>query len=793
MKTLRLKLIRDLYHSKWLLLTITSIIAIGVTCFVSMQSAYHNLDQAKKRYYRQCRMADFWIDLKKAPVSELALLADLPGVAEVHPRIQFSATVDLPNVLKPSNGMVISLPDRRARPVNGIVPRRGHYFTERRPNEVIVNDAFAREHGLMPGDWIHLLLNKRREEFLVVGTGISSEFTYLLGPGELVPDPRSFGVFYIKHTYAEEIFDFEGAANQVVGLLTRDARRKNSETLRRAELLLEPFGVFQVTPLRDQPSNLFLSSEIAGLGAFATVVPAIFLAVAALVLNVLINRLARQQRTVVGTLKAIGYGDWAIFRHFLGFGLTVGVLGGLAGSVLGYLSSALMTWIYRLFFEFPDLRSGFYLYTHAVGISISLVCSVVGCLHGARSMLRLQAAEAMRPEPPRSGHTIVLERWLGGVWRRLSSGWRMAIRSIFRARVRTSAGIFAAAMGAGLLVSGFMMLESSQYLLDFEFRHVSRSDIDLAFESERGRDALAEVRNLPGIDHAEPLLNVACTFVHGPYRRKGGIVGLLPDARLTIPRDTQARPIALPESGIVISRRLASILHVDTGEEITIVPVKGERRPVDVVIARVADSYMGLSAYAGLEYLSRLVGEEFAMNGAQLTTSGRPDDLAQMYRHLKQTPAVRSVVLRRDSIENLQKTLVINQWVLIGMLIVFSGAVFFGSVVNASMVSLAERQREVATFLAMGYDHWRVGGVFLRESILTNMTGTLLGFPVGYLLTVLTAMAYESDLLRLPIVSAPWIWMSTLGLSILFALIAHCTVQWKIRQMDYVEALKVKE
>ncbi|MBC8869454.1 MAG: FtsX-like permease family protein [Planctomycetes bacterium] len=793
MNTLRRKLVRDLYHSKWLLLAITSIIAIGVTCFVSMQSAFHNLDRAKARYYRQCRMADFWIDLKKAPVSELALLADLPGVTEVHPRIQFYATVDLPEVVKPINALVISLPDRPARPVNGIVPRRGTYFTERRPNEVIVNDAFARAHGLAPGDWIHLLVNKRREEFLVVGTGISSEFTYLLGPGELVPDPSSFGVFYVKHTYAEELFDFEGAANQAVGLLAPDARRENSETLRRAELVLEPFGVFQVTPLRDQPSNLFLSSEIGGLGAFATVVPAIFLAVAALVLNVLINRLARQQRTVVGTLKAIGYGDWAIFGHFLSFGLMVGVVGGLAGSVLGYLSATLMTWIYRLFFEFPDLRSGFYLYTHAVGISISLVCSVLGCLYGARSMLRLQAAEAMRPEPPRSGQAIVLERWLGGLWRRLGSGWRMAIRSIFRARVRTAAGVFAAAMGAGLLVSGFMMLESSFYLLDFEFQCVTRSDVDLTFESERGRDALTEVRRLPGVDHAEPTLNVACTFVHGPYRRKGGVVGLLPDARLTIPRDVDAQPITLPESGIVISRRLASILHVDSGDEVTMIPVKGERRPVDVTIARVANSYMGLSAYAELNHLSRLVGEEFAMNAAQLTTNGRPEDLTRMYHRLKQTPAVRSVVLRRDSIDNLRETLLINQWVLIGMLVFFSGAVFFGSVVNASMVSLAERQREVATFLAMGYDPWRVGGVFLRESMLTNMTGTLLGFPVGYFLMVLTAMAYESDLLRLPVVSAPWIWLSTVGLSVLFALIAHCAVQWKIQRMDYVEALKVKE
>jgi putative ABC transport system permease protein len=787
------KLARDLYRSKWLLLAITCIIAVGVMCFVSMQSAYHNLDRAKQRYYQQCRMADFWIDLKKAPLTELAALGRLPGITEIHSRIQFFAIVDLPDVVRPINVQVLSLPDRRQGVINDVVLQRGHYFTERRDNEVIVNDTFARAHGLMPGDWVHLLLNNRREEFFVVGTGISSEFTYMLGPGELVPNPQSFGVFYLKRTYAEEIFDFQGAANQVVGRLEPAARREDSETLRRAEALLEPFGVFEVTPLETQASNQFLSSEIEGLGAFATVVPAIFLAVAALVLNVLINRLARQQRTTVGTLKALGYSDWSLFGHFLSFGVLVGVGGGLLGSLLGYLSATGMTVVYRLFFEFPELRSGFYFYTHVVGMSISLVCAVLGSLHGARTMLRLQAAEAMRPEPPRTGHAVWLERLLGPLWQRLSSGWRLALRGVLRARLRTVAGIFAAAMGAGLLMTGFMMVEAQYFLIDFQFERIARSDIDLTLESERGREALDEVRRLPAVEHAEPVLQVACTFVNGPYRRKSGVLGLASDARLTVPRDTQGRALALPEHGIVITERLASILHVAPGDRLTMIPVKGERRPVEVTVAEVADSYLGLAAYADIEYLSRLVGEPTALSGVQLTADGRPEGLRRLYARLKQMPAVRSVVARRDTVENLRETLIANQWVFIGALIVFAGVIFFGSVLNASMVSLAERQREVATLLALGYDHWQVGGMFLRETMVTNLVGALLGLPVGYLLSVLTALAYNSDLIRLPIVCPPWVWLSTLALAVLFALLAHAAVQWRIRRLDYLEALKVKE
>jgi putative ABC transport system permease protein len=792
-KTLNRKLVRELYGAKGLLFLIASIIAVGITCFVSMQSAYHNLDQAKQRYYRQCRMADFWLDLKKVPLSELDSLYLIPGIAEFRSRIRFAATVDLEDFAEPLNGLVLSLPDQKQPVLNGIVMRGGDYFTNRRPNEVIVNEKFAQAHDLRAGDAIHILLNNRRQQLVIVGTAISSEFTYLVGPGSLVPDPTRFGVFYIKRSYAEDVYDFEGAANEVVGALAPEAQGQVDEILRRAERMLDPHGVFNTTPLEFQQSNQFLSSEIKGLGEIATVIPAVFLIVAAMVLNVLITRMARRQRVVVGTLKALGYSDQQIFVHFLMYGMSVGVFGGLLGSVIGYLCATGMTEVYKWFFELPDLRSDFYWYTHAIGLAVSVACAVIGGLRGSRAMLKLRPAEAMRPEPPKHGGKIWLERLLGRAWHRLSASWRMVLRSIFRNRVRTGTGVFAAMMGAGLLISGFMMTEAQDYLLEFQFYRTARSDIDLVFESEESIDALAEIKRLEGVDYAEPLLNVACTMINGPFERKGGITGLVRGARLTVPYDVAGRPITIPDSGIVLTKRLAEILHLSPGDRFTIVPVKGERRPVEVIVARIADSYMGLSAYADIDYLSRLVGESFAMTGAQLETSGDAKQLATLYRELKEKPKIETVQSRTAMVEQVMETLLQNQFIFIGVLVLFSGVVFFGSIVNSSMVNLAERQREVATFRALGYSEGQIGGMFLRESLVTNLTGTILGLPVGWGLTWLTAVSYNNDLIRIPVVSAPWVWWITLGLAVAFALVAHAVLQWTLCRMDYLEALKVKE
>jgi putative ABC transport system permease protein len=786
------KLRRDLWASRGLLSAITSIIVVGVACLVSMGSAYNNLTEAKRRYYRQCRMADFSIELKKVPLSDLEPVARLPGVARIRPRIQFFATVDLEQVAEPLNGLVLSLPDRREPIINDLVFKRGGYFSELRQNEVIVNEAFAKAHHLRPGDWIRLVLNNRRQELFIVGTAISSEFVYLLGPGTILPDPEHFGVFYLKQSYAEDVFDFDGAANQVLGLLGPDGKGSTAAVLDEAERLLSGYGVFTTIPLEDQPSNKYLSNEIEGLRSFAFFMPCIFLAVAAMVLNVLLTRLAEQQRVVVGTLKATGYSDRQVFLHFLAFGLSVGLGGGLLGCGLGYLLAEGLTWTYTFFFEFPDLCNHFYPGLHGTAVSISLACGLLGSWRGTRAVLQLRPAEAMRAKPPKQGGAVFLER-ITAVWSRLGSGWRMVFRSVIRNRARTAAGVFAAAMGASVLASGFMMVEATDFLIDFQFKSIDKSDVELTFKGERSEDALLEAARLPGVDRAEPILNVACTFVNGVHRYKGGVTGLAANARLTVPHNVQGRPIRVPSAGLAMSRTLAEILHLQRGDLVTMEPVKGLRRPRQVPVVEISESYMGTAVYAQIGYLSRLVGEEMALSGVQLATSRDEEERAALYRELKQMPSLEGVSNRADMVETLEKTLVLNMLVFIGCLVLFAGVVFFGSILNASLVSLAERQREVATLRVLGYGPWRIGSLFLRESMIVTLLGTLAGMPIGYLLTYGMAEGYNSEMFRFPVIVTSSTWILTFVLAVLFGLLAHLFVQRAIHRLDWLEALQAKE
>lgn len=791
------KLVRDLAKAWGMLLAIIAIMAVGVTVFVAMRSVHRNLTEAKQDYYRQGRMADLWVDVKKAPLAEMADVAKIPGVRDLRPRISFAATVDIEETETPINGLVLSLPDRREPVINDIVLRQGDYFTPVRRNEVIVNDVFARHHKLYPGSRLHLLLNNRREELIVVGTAISCEFTYLIGPGTFVPDSKTFGVFYVKQTYAEEVFDLEGATNQILVRLAgttagSSTEAATNEIARQIEMKLDSYGVLQTTALKYQSSNQFITGEIDQLRTFATIFPGVFLMVAALVLNALMLRTARQQRTVIGTLKAVGYSDGQVFVHFVKFGLLIGFVGGLLGALGGYGDTYLVTTVYSWFFQFPKLEPRIYASNVAGGVGISLLFALIGSLYGAWQMLRLKPAEAMRPEPPKRGGAILFER-LPMLWNRLSSGWRMTLRGIMRNRFRTAMGLFSAAMGASLLCNGFMLVEGTMFLIDFQFFKVQRSDVDLSFEDERGIEAIEEIRRLPGVDHVEPVLNVPCTFSHGRYSRKGGVTGLPRGAYLTTPRFADSRPVNVADTGIVVTRRLAERLHLEVGDRLTMTPIKGNRRPVDFEVTAIGDSYMGTAAYVDWDLLCRTVDEEHVVTGAQLLLDGDPRNKREFYRELKQMPGIQAVQSRQDMIKNLVDTLLTNQRIMITIIVTFSGIVFFGSIVNASLISLAEQMRQVATFRALGYTPWQVGNIFLRENLLLSTLGTVCGMPGGYLLTWTMAHSYENEMLQLPIVTAWWVYFTALGLAILFTLAAHVVVQWNVLRADVVEGLKVRE
>lgn len=792
MKVLDQKLVREIQQSKGLLAAILAITTVGTACFVGMLSTFENLRMARSDYYSRCRMADFWLDLKKAPLAEVSRLLDVPGVAEVRPRIVFPVVVDLEGVDKLISGRVISMPRDPTPVLNNILLQRGSYFTPDRRNEVILSEKFAKARHISPGMFIHMLLNEQRKELFVVGTAISCEYMDITPPGSMVPEPENYGIFYVKQEFAEEAFGFQGACNDVIGILQPSAKENPEPVLAEMERRLDPYGVFAATPLKQQQSNLAISSELSGLEVMATMLPLVFLAVAALVLNVLMMRMAEQQRTIVGTLKALGYDNMQVFLHFLKFGLFVGVLGGVGGCALGYWLAGEMTGLYRFFYEFPRLENGFYPIVMALAVLISVFFATMGTLRGVQEVVKLSPAEAMRERPPASGGRILLEQW-GWLWSRLDFRWQMVLRGVFRNKVRTLIGMIAAAAGSGLVVLALGNTDSLNYTVFFQFSKILVSDYDLTLKDEVDEGALDEAKRLPGVCHAEPVCLVACTFENGNHRRKGAITGIVPDARLTVPHDANAHPVRVPPVGLLMTRRLAQHLHVREGDRIRFTPVKGVRIACEAPVARIIDSIFGLCVYADYGYLNRLIGETSALSRVQLKAQQTPEERTAFLRELKSYPKLQAVAETASQKITMTRDFIAKLKTMSVVMIGFAGIIFFGSILNGSLISIAERRREIATFRVLGYHPGEVGAIFLRENLLINMTGALAGLPLGYWMLLGMMTMYTNDMYSMPCAVNPSSWVWTIALAVIFVLGAHLILQWTISRMEWGEALKMKE
>lgn len=792
MSVLDRKLRRDLWAAKGLLATIVVLIVIGIMSFVMFLTLSLNLDSSLAAYYAQCRMADFWVDVEKAPLPELERLTRIPGVAETRARISFPVSLDLEAATRPISGRVVSLPDQPAPVINQIVIRRGGYFTGWRDEEVIVGDGFARSWNIQPGDKIHVLLNGRSQELFVVGTAMASEFSLTIPPGGL-PDNRNYAILYIKQSFAEEAFDYQGAANQVVGLLSPEYRNRGRLIFDRIETALRPYGEPQVTERDDQPAHNLLSARIAQMRTVNLIIPSLFLIVAALIMNILMMRIVEQQRTIVGTLKALGYSNTTLSWHYLRFGTVVGLAGGVLGAILGQLESLAMFEQMKTLFEFPRIENAPIPWLMAGAVLVSLAISIVGTINGVQQVLRLNPAAAMRPKPPTSVHRNWLETLGGGwFWRRLGFRWQMALRSLFRQRIRTATNLFAATMGTAIILLVLHVTDSIEEMLSFTYEKVLVSDVDLTLQDESPYETLYDVDRLPGVDRAEPLLIVSGTFRNGLYSERSGITGLLPEAGLTIPRDSSGRRVPLPASGILISTHLADKLQAQVGDVLTFLPTKGNRDPLRFPIATIVESYTGSAVYAEFGYLNRLVGEEYAINKVQVKLTPEPKALDELYFALKGVPRVQQANSAKELKGAMEENVgALN--IMVTVMIVCGGALFCGSMVTSTLIALAERRQEVATFRVLGYQPSAVGGLFFRESVVVNTIGILLGLPIGYEFSWRIDRYMATDVVTLPFVinGSSYVWAVVLG--ILFTSVAQGLVQRVINGFDWKDALNAKE
>ncbi len=782
-------LLREIFRMKGQAIAIALIIACGISSFVTILIAYRGLKGTRDAYYRENRMADVFAPVKKAPRSIARDLRQIEGVRQVRPRIIFDVTIDLPQISEPCFGRVSSLPDRREKVINDVHLVSGRYFTDDGNREVIIGDRFAVEHGLSPGDSVEVIMNNRKEALRIVGTALSPEFVYMIrGAGDILPDPVHFTVLWMSTSFAESVFDFEDSANEFVAVLDPEARVR--DVLDNFDRILDRFGGFVAYGRKDQLSHRFLSDEIEGLKGSATVTPAIFLGVAAFVLHMLLGRLVRTQRTRIAVFRAFGYTTRAISMHYLKLAMLMGLVGAIIGSVVGLWFARHMLEMYTEFYQFPILRFSVDPLVVATGVLVSLLFAALGAVAAARKAARLRPAEGLRPEAPGVFRRTAVERWRW-LWTRLGFVWRMVFRNIVRTRRRAALTIGGVALSTSIIFLSLFSGDSMDELLDYEARYVDHHDLKVTFNSERGLPALYEICALPGVRSAEPELVLGVKLVNGYRAKRIGIFGLDQEGVLRGLLDKDRGPIEKPVSGLLLTRKLAELLHLARGDEVEVHVLEGRRQVFTATVEGTVDEYLGASAYASIKTLSRWVGEETALNSVRLLAN--PERRNELATELKNLPAVEGVSIREQASKVFRETLAASMAIMYTVLMLFAGVIAFGVIYNSTRIALAERERTFASMRVLGFTRKEVGAVLTNENYLLTIIGLVPGIGLGILFCFWLSTVYDTDLFRFPMVIRVESILISIVVVLFFTLVANLAIRRRIRRLDLVEALKSRE
>ncbi|MCO6186459.1 ABC transporter permease [Rhizobium sp. L1K21] len=787
MSMLDRKLFRDLGRLWAQALAIALVMACGVATLILAEGAYRSLHETRAAFYERYRFANVFVSATRAPLETAATIKAIDGVSGAVFRISKPVLLDMPGMAEPAAGMVLSLPDFGEPDVNRLYIRSGRLPAPGSTDEAVILESFADAHRLKPGSHFTAIMNGARRDIQVTGIVLSPEFIYTIGPGDLVPDPRRFGIFYMAHSRLAGIFGMTGAYNDVSLRTTRSA--SEAAVIDAVDNVLKPYGGAGAHGRDRQTSHTFLDNEMIQLDGMAKVIPPIFLGVAAFLINMILSRLIALEREQIGLLKALGFSEIAIGLHYAKLTLVIAALGFAVGAGLGNWSGRALTQLYTEFFSFPFLIfiESADLYIIAAGVTGA--AALAGAARAIWNVVKLPAAVAMRPPAPLNYSAVLPQNIL---FTKLFSQLNvMAMRGIIRRPMRTALTTLGTSLSVALLITAFASMDSVDSMVEEVFFRAARQDASLTFITDLGPAAALAAAKMPGVMRAESFRSVPVVLRAGYREKHLAITALDPKAGLTRILDTSHRPVTPPPNGLMISDHLARFFGVRPGDMLDVELIKRNHAIVSVPVTGIVQSYIGLETYMQADALDHLSGEGQRVSGVWLSVDRTM--LNDLYAAVKQTPAVASIALQGVSRQNFRDTINQNIETMTFVYSLLAVIITFGVVYNSARIQLSERARELASLRVFGFTRWEVSGVLLFELGVIALAAQPVGWIVGYFFSKLVIDNFASDLFRMPFVINSSTFAYASGVVLFAAVVSALVVRRRIDHLDLVRVLKTRE
>ena len=743
MSVLWRKVWRDMRAHAGQYLAVVAVIFLGITLFAASFDAFNNLTSSYERTYERLAFAD--LTVRGGSVERAAdALAAQQGVEAVTVRTVTETSLEIGGAA--IGARAVGMPADGQPAVNRIDVLRGAFPGPDDERGIVLDRHVAEHFGVDPGDGVVVRSPNGPVALVVRGVGASPEYIWpARSRQEILTTPENFGVFYASNRLVGAL-DPGAAAHEA--LVKYEAGADRGVLDARLAAAAQDAGALEVQTRAEQPSNAALEEDLKGFSELSFLFPLLFLGAAGMATFVLLGRLVRSQRPIIGVLLANGVPRSRVLVHYLSYGVALGLVGSVAGALVGALAGWAVTGLYTEAISVPDTVVSPHPATAAIGVGFGILMGLAAAAAPALAAIRANPADAMRAAtPPGHGRASLAERAIPPL-RRLPARWRMVLRGIERSPRRSLSMAAGVVLALILILASWGMLDTTQILLARQFDEIDRQDASLALSVRLDETLLEDVAAVEGVARAERAARIA-VIAEGPDGTYATELRVLEAETRMHEFAPSGGPERLPADGVVAGSSLQTLVGATPGAPVTL--RRGDGPPVDAQVRALIDEPLGTYVYASRPAAVAAFADA---GGADLDAPGVAEILVRyepgvdrdaMRARLADVPGVAAVEDARAFYESVRGALGLF-YAFVGVMLGFGALMAFALIFNTTMVNLAERSGELATLRALGLSSAQVSRLLAAESMTITLVAIVPGLVIGYLAAAGLMRSYSSDL-----------------------------------------------
>ena len=528
------------------------------------------------------------------------------------------------------------------------------------------------------------------------------------------------------------------------------------------------------------------------------VFPVIFFLVAALVSLTTMTRMVYEQRTQIGTLKALGYEKKTIAGKYIKYAMLATVTGSVFGSIVGvYLFPNIIIRTYRTLYPRISSVSVSFNWIHTLTATvISIVCVLAATIYACYAVLSENPAELMRPQAPKTGKKILLER-VPFIWKRLGFHAKSTIRNMVRYKKRFFMTLFGISGCMALILVGFGLKDSVNDIVNNQYGKIHHYDANVVIGSTVSDKRIKEAVDF--FDHDERIANYLKLYQSSMTFEANGKEE---DGYLVVPQDADklsdyvsfrervsGKKVSFGGDKVVIDEKLAKLLKVKEGDQITLAVTDGDTKKVTV--GGITENYLYHYVYISPDLYQQIYGKKAGFNQIYLNVKAGTDT-KQLSQEILSYKAC-STAFFQSTLKDKMGTILSSIDVIVIVLVVSAGGLAFIVMYNLNNINISERKRELATLKVLGFYDNEVTGYIVRENVIISILGVALGCLLGLILHQFVIQTAELDMIMFGRKIHGLSFLYSALLTILFTIIINFTMHFKINKIDMAESMKSVE